>query len=382
MNRILILLVLIILSNACMADSQENQNSNNSGQINKPKLPLEDIKLPAGFEIDIYGKADNARSLSLGSKGTVFAGNRSGNSVYALRDEDGDNYAEKVFVVYDKFKDSPNGVAFKDGNLYVAEISKIWVFRDIENNLSNPPKPELIYGGYPTDGHHGWKYIAFGPDDLLYVPVGAPCNICKSENPIYASITRMDVSNAKPEIFAEGIRNTVGFTWHPETKELWFTDNGRDWLGDDEPPCELNHAPKKGLHFGYPYCHGGVIADPEFGDKRPCSDFKKPAQNLGPHVAPLGLKFYTGNMFPQVYKNQILIAEHGSWNRSTPIGYRITMVSLDGDRSLGYSDFASGWLQEDGTAWGRPVDVLVMPDGAVLVSDDKAGVIYRITYIN
>ncbi len=380
LSKILSLLFLVTTFEACSSDKSSTDNiESNSPVIDKPDLPLEDIILPPGFEIDVYAKVDNARSLALGDKGTVFVGNRSGSSVYAVQDEDGDNYAEKVYELKSGLN-SPNGVAYKDGDLYFAEISKIWRIKDIESKLENPGKAELIYGKYPTDGHHGWKYIAFGPDGLLYVPVGAPCNICESENSIYASITRLDVNNPNPEIYAEGIRNTVGFTWHPESKELWFTDNGRDWLGDDEPPCELNRAAKKGLHFGYPYCHGGTISDPEFGTKFPCSDFQKPVQNLGPHVAPLGLKFYTGDMFPEAYKNQVLIAEHGSWNRSTPIGYRITMVSLDGNRSQGYADFATGWLKKDGTAWGRPVDVLVMPDGALLVSDDKAGVIYRIIY--
>ncbi len=385
MKKIFKILAAVLIFNnvgACTNNgSNKDKNEVLLSEINKPDLPLEDILLPPGFEIDIYAKVDNARSLALGDKGTVFVGNRQGSAVYAIRDEDGDNYAEKVYVIKNGLN-SPNGVAFKDGDLYFAEISKIWRIKNIENNLANPGQAELVFANYPTDGHHGWKYIAFGPDGLLYVPVGAPCNICESENSIYATITRIDVENPKPEIYAEGVRNTVGFTWHPETKELWFTDNGRDWLGDDEPPCELNRAARKGLHFGYPYCHGGRISDPEYGDKFPCSDFVKPIQNLGPHVAPLGLKFYTGDMFPPEYRNQILIAEHGSWNRSTPIGYRITMVSLDGNRSLGYSDFASGWLQEDGTAWGRPVDVLVMPDGALLVSDDKAGVVYRIIYKN
>lgn len=380
LSKILSLLLLVSTFEACSSEKSSTDNiESNPPVIEKPDLPLEDIILPQGFEIDVYAKVDNARSLALGDNGTVFVGNRSGSSVYAVQDEDGDNYAENVYVLKSGLN-SPNGVAFKNGDLYFAEISKIWRIKDIESKLDDPGKPELIYDEYPTDGHHGWKYIAFGPDGLLYVPVGAPCNICESENPIYASLTRIDINNPNPEIFAKGIRNTVGFTWHPETKELWFTDNGRDWLGDDEPPCELNRAAKKGLHFGYPYCHGGTISDPEFGNKYPCSDFQKPVQNLGPHVAPLGLKFYTGDMFPLAYKNQVLIAEHGSWNRSTPIGYRITMVSLDGNRSQGYSDFATGWLQEDGTAWGRPVDVLVRPDGSLLVSDDKAGVIYRIIY--
>lgn len=347
--------------------------------ISKPNLPLKEIKLPKGFSIDVYAEVPNARSLCISENGILFVGNRTEDRVYAVVDEDGDNFAERRYLI-DKGLNMPNGVALKDGDLYVAEVNRILRYRDIEKNLSNPPEAEVVYDKFPTDKHHGWKYIAFGPDGNLYVPVGAPCNICESEKEVYASITKLDVNNPNPEVIAKGVRNTVGFTWHPETKELWFTDNGRDWLGDDEPPCELNHLKKEGQHFGYPYCHGGNISDPEFGSKFPCDDFRKPVQNLGPHVAPLGLKFYTGKMFPESYKNQILIAEHGSWNRSTPIGYRISMVTLSGDRSLGYSTFASGWLRSNGKAWGRPVDVLIIPDGSMLVSDDKAGVVYRIVY--
>jgi glucose/arabinose dehydrogenase len=235
---------------------------------------------------------------------------------------------------------------------------------------------------YPTEGHHGWKYIAFGPDGKLYVPVGAPCNICLSDDAVYASVTRINADGSGREIFASGVRNSVGFAWHPETKEMWFTDNGRDMLGENSPPCELNRAPRAGLHFGYPFCHGGTIKDPEFGSKRPCGDFTVPAQNLGPHVAPLGLKFYTGNQFPAEYKNQLFIAEHGSWNRSKKIGYRVSLVKVkDNTTATSYETFASGWLDEStDNAWGRPVDVLVMADGSLLVSDDHAGVIYRIVY--
>jgi glucose/arabinose dehydrogenase len=216
------------------------------------------------------------------------------------------------------------------------------------------------------------------PDGLLYVPVGAPCNICEPDENRYALISRLKADGTGSEVFARGIRNTVGFDWHPVTKELWFTDNGADNLGDDIPPDELNHAPKKGLHFGYPYCHGGDIPDPQFGKKRSCSEFTPPVQKLGPHVAALGMRFYTGSMFPAEYRNQIFIAEHGSWNRSTPIGYRITVVQLENNKAVSYKPFAEGWLQRGG-AWGRPVDVLVMPDGALLVSDDEAGAIYRFT---
>ncbi|HYN21803.1 MAG TPA: PQQ-dependent sugar dehydrogenase, partial [Thermoanaerobaculia bacterium] len=229
------------------------------------------------------------------------------------------------------------------------------------------------------DRHHGWQFIRFGPDGLLYVPVGAPCNICESKDPVYAAIHRMKPDGTGLELFASGVRNTVGFDWHPETKELWFTDNGRDWMGDDAPPDELNHAPRAGLHFGYPYCHGNGIPDPEFGRRRPCAQSVSPAAVLGPHVAALGMRFYTGAMFPAEYKNRIFIAEHGSWNRSKPIGYRVMTARVENGRAADYKVFAEGWL--DGrNAWGRPVDVQVMPDGALLVSDDEGGVIYRVSY--
>ena len=241
------------------------------------------------------------------------------------------------------------------------------------------PNLSSVNNSFPSDRQHGWKFIAFGPDERLYIPVGAPCNICEPDADRYALIKRMKADGSGVEVFARGIRNTVGFDWHPQTKELWFTDNGRDRQGDDVPPDELNHAPKPGLHFGYPYCHGGDIPDPEFGKKRSCSEFTAPAQKLGPHVAALGMRFYTGSMFPSEYKNQIFIAEHGSWNRSTPIGYRVTLVQLQGNRAVSYKTFAEGWLQGS-RAWGRPVDVVVMPDGALLVSDDEAGAIYRISY--
>ncbi|MEX0967401.1 MAG: sorbosone dehydrogenase family protein [Bacteroidia bacterium] len=342
-------------------------------------LPLDDIKLPEGFRITLFAQdVENARSMVRGDDGTVYVGSRSAGKVYALPDADGDFVADEVVVIASGLN-SPNGVALKDGNLYVALIDRILQFPAITNTYRNEPKPETVFSDYPDKTHHGWKYIAFGPDGMLYVPVGAPCNICLSEDPIFASITRLDVNNPEPEIYAEGIRNTVGFAWHPETKELWFTDNGRDMMGDNIPPDKLNHAPEKGMHFGYPFCHGTDIPDPEFGDQRNCNEFTPPVQNLGPHVAALGMKFYTGKMFPEEYRNKILIAEHGSWNRSTPIGYRIMMVTLDGNRATEYEPFAEGWLNE-GKDWGRPVDIIQMPDGAILISDDKADAIYRIVY--
>jgi len=343
-------------------------------------LPLNTIKMPKGFSISVFAEVENARSMAMSPNGTLFVGNRNEDKVYAVKDTDGDFKADKKWTIASGLN-MPNGVAFKDGSLYVAEVSRITKFTDIEKKLANPGKPEVVYDKFPTESHHGWKYIAFGPDGKLYVPVGAPCNICEPKAPIYASINRMNADGSGLENFVSGVRNTVGFTWHPDSKDIWFTDNGRDMLGDDTPPCELNTASKAGMHFGYPYCHAGTIKDPEFGDKRPCSDFTKPAQTLGAHVAPLGLKFYTGNMFPASYKNQLFIAEHGSWNRSKKNGYRLSLVKVENGKSVGYETFASGWLDEaTQKVWGRPVDVLVLPDGSMLVSDDQAGVIYRITY--
>ena len=238
----------------------------------------------------------------------------------------------------------------------------------------------MVTDRYPTDRHHGWKFIAFGPDGWLYVPVGAPCNVCLPPGPLHETITRMKPDGSAIEVFARGVRNSVGFDWRPGSHDLWFTDNGRDWLGDDRPPDELNHAPKAGMHFGFPYCHGRALPDPEFGRDKACTDFTPPAAELGPHVAALGMRFYTGTMFPPEYRGRIFIAEHGSWNRTTPIGYRVTTARLDGDRVVGYEPFATGWLGDNGQIAGRPVDVLVMPDGALLVSDDHAGAIYRIAY--
>jgi glucose/arabinose dehydrogenase len=343
-------------------------------------LPLEKIKLPAGFTIAVFAEVKNARSLAMSPAGIVYVGNRDEDKVYAVQDTDGDFKADKRWVIASGLN-QPNGVAFKDGDLYVAEISRIIKFPQIESKLANPGKPEVVNDKFPTEKHHGWKYIAFGPDGKLYVPVGAPCNICDSKDEIFATITRMNADGSGREIYAKGVRNSVGFTWHPETKELWFTDNGRDMLGDNVPNCELNVASKAGLHFGFPYCHEGAIKDPEFGNKKPCSDFTPPVQKLGPHVAPLGVKFYTGDMFPANYRNQAFVAKHGSWNRSKKSGYDVSVVKIENNKSAGYETFASGWL-DDATqkVWGRPVDVLQLPDGSMLVSDDYADVVYRISY--
>lgn len=343
---------------------------------------LPGIKLPEGFSITPFAKnVKNVRSMTLSPSGILFAGSRNEGKVYAIKDSNKDYVADEVTVIAQNLH-MPTGITFHNGDLYVSEVSRILVFRNMEANLAAPPKPEVLPYTFPDEEHHGWKFIDFGPDDKLYVPVGAPCNICnrEGEDKRFASIMRLDADGKNAEVYASGVRNSVGFGWHPVTKELWFTENGRDWLGDDTPPCELNHAPKAGMHFGFPYCHGGTILDPEYGKEKNCADYTAPAQNLGPHVAPLGMTFYTGTMFPEKYRGGIFIAEHGSWNRTQPIGYRVTFVKLEGNKAVSYEVFAEGWLQENGERTGRPVDVLELPDGSLLVSDDFGDAIYRITY--
>lgn len=340
--------------------------------------------MPEGFTVEAYANdVEGARSMARSSEGILYAGTRSEGKVYAILDEDNDYKADSVITIAEGLR-SPNGVALRNGNLYVAEISRILRFDDIDHNLNNPPEPVVVRDDFPAEGHHGWKFIAFGPDDKLYVPVGAPCNICKSEDEIFASITRMNPDGSNREIIAHGVRNSVGFDWHPQTGDFWFTENGRDMLGDNRPPDELNHLTETGQHFGYPYLHGDDIRDPEFGKQGKTMDinFKKPAQKLGPHVAALGMHFYTGTMFPDEYKNQIFIAEHGSWNRSEKIGYRITLVKLKEGKAVSYEPFVDGWLQDKESVWGRPVDLLQLPDGSLLISDDYGGIIYRLTYKN
>ncbi len=343
--------------------------------------PVERIKLPPGFRIDVYAdQVEDARSLALGDKGTVFVGTRSGGSVYALVDSNHDGKVDEVITIA-KGLYAPNGVAFREGSLYVAEINRILRFDNIEANIRNPPKPVVVFDKLPREGHHGWKFIAFGPDGWLYVPIGAPCNICEANPDVFAAIHRMKPDGSQFEVFARGVRNTVGFDWDPLTRQLWFNEHGRDMMGDDMPSCELNHAPKAGMHFGFPYCHQGDTPDPEYGSKHACGEFTPPALKQGGHVAPDGLRFYTGTMFPPPFRNRIFIAQHGSWNRSSKSGYRVMMVTLKDDRNTvdKYEEFATGWMENE-RAWGRPVDLLVMPDGALLISDDTANAVYRVTY--
>lgn len=340
--------------------------------------PIERVKLPPGFAIGLFADGvKDARSMALGDKGWLFVSTRTAGNVYAIR-HDGTKALETVTIA--SGLEMPNGVAFRDGALYVAEVSRIWRYDAIESSLPKAPRPVLVYDRYPGERHHGWKFIRFGPDGWLYVPVGAPCNVCERGDP-YAAITRLKPDGSAMEVFARGVRNTVGFDWHPVTKELWFTDNGRDMMGDDIPPDELDHAPIPGMHFGFPYCHGGDIPDPDFANGRRCSEFTPPARKFGAHVASLGLRFYTGTMFPARYRNQAFIAEHGSWNRSRKSGYRVMLARIEGGRVVEHSVFAEGFLDAaTDRAWGRPVDVQVMPDGALLVSDDYANAIYRISY--
>ena len=352
--------------------------TSNSQEMLSKKYQLNKIKLPPGFKINVFAQVPDARSMCWGSKGTLFVGTKSGN-VYAVVDKDKNGVADKVYTLASNLH-MPNGVAFKNGSLYVAEVSRILRFDNIENRLMNPPAYQVAFNKFPKEDWHGWKFIAFGPDGKLYVPVGAPCNVCQPTDPVFESLTRMNADGTGFEIYAKGIRNTVGFSWQPQTKELWFTDNGRDMLGDDIPSDELNHAPRKGMHFGFPYCHQGDILDPEFGKGKNCADYTAPVLKLGAHVASLGMRFYNGSMFPSKYKNQIFIAEHGSWNRTKKVGYSVMTVRLENNKAVQYLPFATGWLDGNENVSGRPVDVEIAPDGALFVSDDQGGVIYRISY--
>jgi glucose/arabinose dehydrogenase len=340
-------------------------------------IQLDKIKLPPGFEISMLtDKVPNAREMALGDKGTLFVGSMAAGNVYAVSLE-GDHVAQVRTIARGLVL--PVGVAFHNGDLYVSAQNTILRYANVESFLDKSEAGQVVKKDFPDDKHHGWKFIAFGPDGMLYVPVGAPCNVCEPDPNKYANINRMKPDGSGFEVYATGVRNSVGFDWDPRTREMWFTDNGRDMMGDDMPSDELNFAPKKGMNFGFPYCHQGDTPDPEFGDKHKCQEFTPPAQKLGPHVAALGMRFYTGSMFPAEYKNNILIAQHGSWNRSKKIGYRVMRAVVENNKVVKYEVFAEGWLQGE-TPWGRPDDVLVMPDGSLLVSDDQAGAIYRIVY--
>lgn len=367
-------------------------NSGQAGQTQAPPpVPLEKLKLPPGFRIGVFAEGvASARQMAMGARGTVFVGSRSARRVYALVDRDGDRKADDVKVIADGLT-QPSGIAFRNGSLYVAAVTRILRYDDIEARLDAPPEPVVVYDKLPAGQGHTWKFLGFGPDGLLYVPVGAPCNVCERlDEPQFATILRMKPDGTNVETFARGVRNTVGFDWHPVTRDLWFTDNGRDGLGDDVPNDELNVAPAPGLHFGFPYCHQGDVQDPDFGARKPCSETTPPAQFMGPHVAAIGMRFYTGTMFPAAYRNAIFIAQHGSWNRSEPIGYRVMVVKVDGRRVTSVEPFVDGFLHgvrgtptargATGDAYARPSDVMVMPDGSLLISDDQGGRIFRVSY--
>ncbi len=354
----------------------------NTGRVEPPTyggdLPLDLLNLPDGYAVDVFAEdLENARSIKFAGDGLVFVSTRGEGSVYAVQDTDGDMRSDRKWVLAEDLT-MPNGVALKGDDLYVVTLNEVLKFSDIREHLDDPGEPEVVYADYPKEKHHGWKFAAFGPDGLLYIPVGAPCNICESSEPIFASITRLDVAadNPQPEVVASGVRNSVGFTWHPGTGEMWFTDNGRDWLGDDSPSCEVNHVTAAGQHFGYPYVHQGDVLDPEFGAGKSTADYTPPAQKLGAHVAPLGLEFVTSPSFAE-YAGDLFVAEHGSWNRAEPLGYRISRVKVKDNTGDGYETFIDGWLQGE-TPWGRPVDLEWLPDGSLLISDDFAGAIYRV----
>lgn len=341
------------------------------------ELPLETIRLPPGFAIELVARVPNARAMALGGQRILYVGSLKEGKVHAV--ELDERWHGKAVHVVAEGLEMPAGVAWRDGSLYVSAVSRIVRLDGIDRRLASPPAPVTVSDRFPSATQHGWKFIAFGPDGWLYVPVGAPCNICEPDPARYAAIFRMKPDGSAIEQVARGVRNTVGFDWHPQSRELWFTDNGRDWLGDEQPPDELNRVGRAGQHFGYPYCHGGSLPDDKYGKGHSCSQFTPPEQALGAHVAALGMRFYSGSQFPPAYRGQVFIAEHGSWNRSRKSGYRISLVRLAGGRAAAYETFASGWLQDD-SAWGRPTDVLVLPDGSLLVSDDHAGAIYRIRY--
>jgi len=362
-----------------------------TGSARQGPSPLASLVLPAGFQAEVFAeKVENARSMVRGPQGTVFVGSQYGGKVHAVVDANGDHKADRVVVIASGL-DQPNGVAMRGGALYVATASRLLRFDDIEKQLDAPPAPVTVRNDLPNPkAGHTWKFIAFGPDDLLYMSVGSTCNVC-APAAMTAAIVRMKLDGSGMEVFAEGVRNSVGFDWHPVTRDLWFTDNGRDALGDDVPHDELNVAPKAGLHFGFPFCHQGDIPDPQFGSQRACATTESPVQNLGAHVAAIGFTFYTGDMFPARYKNAAIIAQHGSWNRSTPSGYRVMAALNDGRRVTAYEPLLDGFLPGGASraaggrgatnaATGRPVDVLQMPDGSILVSDDRGNRLIRVSY--
>lgn len=374
----------------CIACGSGTTGSNEK-QAPPPDPPAGQWIVPAGFQVDVFAEnVVNAREMALGAQGTVFVGSRTAGRVHAVVDANGDHRADRVVLIASGL-DQPNGIAMRNGSLYVATASRLLRYDDIEQRLDTPPVPVVVRASLPNpNAGHTWKFIAFGPDDLLYMSIGAPCNVCLSPATV-STIVRMNPDGSNLEVFAEGVRNSVGFDWHPTTRELWFTENGRDGLGEDVPGDELNVAWRAGLHFGFPYCHQGDVTDPQFGAQRACSTTEPPAQKLGAHAAAIGMTFYTGTMFPASYQNAVFIAEHGSWDRSAPNGYRVTVARTNGRGVSSYESFMDGgFLPNRATAprgaaaqqaaLGRPADVLQMPDGSLLVSDDAGHRLLRVSY--
>lgn len=370
MHIVKVILFASFLASPCLSFALQESHQN----------VLKQLHVPAGFNISVFAdNLPNARSLALGDDGVVFVGTGSGDSVYAVQDSNNDGVADKNYVIANHLY-MPNGVAYKNGSLYVAEINRIIRFDRITQQLANPPKPVVIYDQLPSEEHHVWKYLRFGPDNKLYTAIGAPCNICEPEKTIYSSLVRINADGSGGEILARGIRSSVGFDWQPETNALFFTDNGRDYMGDDLPPDELNQWTAIGQHFGFPYCHGGDILDSEFGTGKNCRQFTAPVWKFKAHMAPLGLRFYRGKQFPEEFKNQLFVAEHGSWNRSIPQGYRVALIKFHQGKPVSEQVFIDGWLTKDYTVVGRPVDILEMPDGSLLISDDALGIIYKVEH--
>jgi glucose/arabinose dehydrogenase len=341
-------------------------------------VDVDKLTLPDGFSVSVYAEIENPRQLAIGANNTVFVGSLRG-SVWALINPEEDIRAREAVRVAEGLN-TPNGVAYHGGDLFVGEIDRISTIQNIDTKLNGVQSTKTVTDDLPNRRHHGFKFLAIGPDDKIYLPVGAPCNVCEEEE-IFGTLLKMNLDGSDLEIIAKGIRNTVGFDFHPSSGELWFTDNGRDMLGDDLPACEINRLSAEGQHFGFPYIHQGDLPDPRFGDGHNPRDYTPPVLKLGAHVAPLGLAFYRGEEFPKRFRNTVFWAEHGSWNRSQKSGYRVMMGKLDDDheRIISNEPFVEGWL-EDQNNWGRPVDILNMPDGSILISDDMANAIYRIAY--
>ena len=352
---------------------------------NLSAIDLDDLEIEDGFQISVFAEdLDSPRQMVEGKNKTIFVGERGG-QIVALVDSDNNGQADQKIVIATGLTYS-TGLSLFKGDLYFSEISKIWKIENIEawiegfSNTEDLPKKTLVVDNLPADEWHGWKWLQHDDDGALYFNVGAPCNICLSDNPQYASILKF--KDGQIDHIAKGVRNSVGFDFHPATKKLFFTDNGRDWLGDDSPSCELNRLDVEGQFFGYPFKHASDVLDPEFGNINSGYNFVDPIFELGAHVAPTGIDFYEGIMFPQSMQHNLFIALHGSWNRTEKVGYKVIRVSIDAQGNVTEADdFITGWLN-DGKVIGRPSAPLVLRDGSMLISDDKANVVLRITYIN